>query len=65
MNQNAAYQAGYEAGVKGLCPNTVCPYDFGDPLENDWVRGWFDGDRSTDRDMIQFIRAEVKAEHGI
>lgn len=62
--QNSAYQSGYEAGREGLCPNTVCPYDLGDPLIDVWSRGWFDGDRSTDRETIQTIRAEVKAVYG-
>jgi len=62
--EKQAYEAGFKSGVAGECPNTVAP-NFDDvALSSAWTKGWFDGDRSTDQEMIDFIGAEIRAETG-
>ena len=53
--QIEAYEAGWQSGLKGECPNSVCPYGFGHDLQPHWVKGWFDGDRATDREAVAAV----------
>jgi|TARA_R110002072_G_C7843102_1_gene525129 ribosome modulation factor len=58
--EKQAYQAGFQSGLAGECPNTVFP-EFDDPaLGRAWTKGWFDGDRSTDHGWIDLVTAEIR-----
>ena len=57
--EKAAYQSGFDAGLRGDCPNSTCPFAFDDPLSLHWSKGWFAGDRETDSEAIAAVMDEL------